>query len=216
MTSGFPIDAVHFFTELEHNNERAWWLANQDRWRRVVREPMQALCDALAGEFGEPKVFRPYRDVRFSADKTPYKTHQGAVVHISPGVGLYVQLSGAGLLTGTGWWRPEPGQLDAYRAAVLDDDTGEALVAIVAALEEGGVEVHGDELRTAPRGVDPAHPRIRLLRYRTVLATADHGDPDWLATPEVVDRVRADWRSFAALNRWLATSLVPREDVSPR
>jgi uncharacterized protein (TIGR02453 family) len=211
MAPGFPIDAVDFFTELEYNNEREWWLANQDRWRRAVREPMLALCDALTDEFGAPKVFRPYRDVRFSSDKTPYKTHQGAVVHTSPGVGLYVQLSSAGLLTGTGWWRPEPGQLDAYRAAVLDDDTGEQLESIVAALEQDGAQVRGDELKTAPRGVDPAHPRIRLLRYRTLLASAEHGVPDWLATPEVVDRVRADWRRYSAVNEWLAGALATVE-----
>ena len=204
---GIPVDAVDFFAELELNNDRTWWTANKGRWQASVREPMEWLCDGLADEFGEAKLFRPYRDVRFSNDKTPYKNHQGAVVHTSPGVGLYVQVSGAGLLTGTGWWRPEPGQLDAYRAAVLDDDSGDALASIVAALEEDGVVVHGDELKTAPRGVDPGHPRIRLLRYRTLLATVEHGVPDWLGTPEVLERVRDDWRSFAAVNQWLDAHL---------
>ena len=204
---GIPVDAVDFFAELELNNDRTWWTANKGRWQASVREPMERLCDGLADEFGEAKLFRPYRDVRFSNDKTPYKNHQGAVVHTSPGVGLYVQVSGAGLLTGTGWWRPEPGQLDAYRAAVLDDDSGDALASIVAALEEDGVVVHGDELKTAPRGVDPGHPRIRLLRYRTLLATVEHGVPDWLGTPEVLERVRDDWRSFAAVNQWLDAHL---------
>ncbi len=207
MAQGIPIEAVDFFAELEYNNERAWWLANQTRWRTVVREPFEALCDALAEEFGLPKVFRPNRDVRFSADKSPYKTHQGAVVRTSPGVGLYVQVSSGGLLTGSGWWSPEPSQLAAFREAVLDDESGEELVAIVDRLEADGVEVHGDRLKTAPRGTDPAHPRIALLRHRTLLVSVDHGTPDWLETPEVVDRVRADWASFRAINEWLAGHL---------
>jgi uncharacterized protein (TIGR02453 family) len=174
----------------------------------VVREPFEALCEALATEFGQPKVFRPNRDVRFSADKSPYKTHQGGVVRTSPGVGLYLQVSASGLLTGTGWWSPEPGQLEAFREAVLDDDSGDELVAIVEELEAGGADVHGDRLKTAPRGVDSSHPRIGLLRHRTLLASREHGTPEWLETPEVVERVRDDWRRYAALNRWLAAHLV--------
>ena len=204
---GIPDDAMAFFAELEVNNDRAWWAANADRWRACVREPMQALCDALGDEFGPPTLFRPHRDVRFSPDKSPYKTHQGAVVRSSPGVGLYLQVSAEGLLTGTGWWRPEPGQLDAYRAAVLDADSGEELARITARLEADGTVVRGDLLKTAPRGVDPAHPRIGLLRHRTLLVSRDHGEPAWLGTPEVVDRVAEDWRRYAALNDWLARHL---------
>ena len=102
---GIPVDAVEFFAELELNNDRAWWTANQDRWKRVVRDPLRRLCDDLADEFGDATIFRPYRDVRFSANKSPYKTHQGAVVLTSDGVGFYVQISALGLLTGGGWYR---------------------------------------------------------------------------------------------------------------
>jgi len=207
MTQGIPVEAADFFAELEYNNERSWWLANQGRWRTLVREPFEALCEALAAEFGQAKVFRPNRDVRFSADKSPYKTHQGGVIRTSPGVGLYLQVSASGLMTGTGWWSPEPGQLEAYREAVLDDDSGEELVAIVGQLEADGVEVGGDTLKTAPRGIDPAHERIGLLRHKTLLASRDHGTPEWLETPQVVDRVRDDWRAFGSLNAWLANHL---------
>lgn len=207
MTQGIPVEAADFFAELEYNNEREWWLANQARWRRVVREPFEALCEALADEFGRAKVFRPNRDVRFSANKAPYKTHQGAVIRTSPGVGLYLQVSASGLMTGTGWWSPEPGQLEAYREAVLDEDSGEALAGVVEGLERAGAEIHGDRLKTAPRGIDPTHPRIGLLRHRTLLATIEHGTPDWFDAPELVDRVRDDWRAFGPLNTWLATHL---------
>lgn len=207
MADGIPADAAAFFAELEDHNDRDWWASNADRWRRSVRQPMEWLLDELAGEFGEAKLFRPHRDVRFSPDKSPYKNHQGAVVHTSPGVGLYVQVSSSGLMTGTGWWSPEPSQLAAYRAAVLDDLAGDALARIVAELESAGAEVDGDRLRTAPRGVDPGHPRIELLRHRTLLVAFHHGTPDWMDTPAVADRVRADWRSFAPLNGWLSAHL---------
>lgn len=207
MARGIPIDAVDFFAELEYNNERDWWTANQARWRTVVREPFEAVCDALETQFGPAKVFRPNRDVRFSADKSPYKTHQGAVVRTSPGVGLYLQVSSAGLLTGSGWWSPEPSQVEAFREAVLDDESGDELAAIIEQLQAAGTEIGGDRLKTAPRGIDRTHPRIGLLRHRTLLASVDHGSPEWLETSEVVDRVRKDWASFSPLNDWLAAHL---------
>lgn len=207
MAGGIPLEAADFFAELEYNNDRDWWLANQARWKTSVRVPMEALCACLEAEFGTAKLFRPNRDVRFSADKSPYKTHQGAVVQTSPGVGLYVQVSSSGLLVGAGWWSPEPSQLAAYREAVLDDDSGEELAGIVSGLTADGVQLGGDLLKTAPRGIDPTHPRIALLRHRTLLVSLEHGLPDWLDTAEVVDRVRADWASFLPLSDWFAAHL---------
>ncbi len=204
---GFPAGAVDFFAELEAHNDREWWAANADRWRRAVRAPMEGLADELAGEFGEAKLFRPQRDVRFSLDKSPYKTHQGAVVATSPGVGYYVQVSSAGLMTGGGWYQPTPAQVAAFREAVLDDDSGEQLAGLVAAVEASGAELGGDQLKTAPRGVDRTHPRVALLRHRSLLVSVDHGVPGWLATPEVVDRVRDDWRRYRPLLEWLSAHL---------
>lgn len=203
VTQGIPRDAVAFFAELEQNNERSWWAANQDRWKRSVRGPVQVVCDTLAGEFGEAKLFRPHRDVRFSADKSPYKTHQGAVVGTSPGVGYYVQVSSQGLMTGAGWYLPSPAQVAAYREAVLDDDAGDALAGIVEALGAWGAEIDGDLLKTAPRGIDPDHPRIGLLRHRSLLASIPHGEPAWLGGDDVADHVREDWRAYRPLIEWL-------------
>ncbi len=205
---GIPVDAVDFFAELEQNNERAWWTANQERWRRSVREPVEQICDGLADEFGDAKLFRPHRDVRFSPDKSPYKTHQGAVVATSPGVGYYVQVSSQGLLTGAGWYAPTPAQVAAYREEVLADRSVNALARIVDGLESREVEIGGDLLKTAPRGVDPGHPRIGLMRHRSILASIEHGTPQWLGTDEVVERVRADWRAYRPLIEWLDAHLM--------
>lgn len=207
MAVGIPVDAVDFFAELELNNDRGWWTANQERWRRVVRDPMQRLCDELADEFGEAKLFRPHRDVRFSADKSPYKTHQGAVVLTSPGVGYYVQVSSQGLLTGGGWYQPSPEQIAAYRDAVLDDDSGTQLMAIAAQLEGHDVELVGERLKTAPRGVDPAHPRIELLRHKTLLASVEHAIPDWLESDALAEHVAQEWRTYRPLMEWLGAHL---------
>jgi uncharacterized protein (DUF2461 family) len=78
--TGFPDEGLVFYEGLEADNSKTYWTRSKDVYESCVRGPMQALVEALAGEFGPAKLFRPYRDVRFSNDKTPYKTHQGAVV----------------------------------------------------------------------------------------------------------------------------------------
>ncbi|QLQ16860.1 MAG: DUF2461 domain-containing protein [Micropruina sp.] len=202
---GIPLAAVDFYTELELNNHRAWWAANKGRYDTDVLEPMLALGAALADEFGAAKLFRPQRDVRFSSDKSPYKTHQGLVVHTGEAMGYYVQISGDGLMTAAGWYAPFPALVAAYRAAVDDEDAGAALERIAADLSAAGAALGGDLLKTRPKGFDADHPRIDLLRHKTVTAGFQYGLPDWLDSPALVDRVRADWRRFTPLMEWLTT-----------
>jgi uncharacterized protein (TIGR02453 family) len=207
MQAGIPLGAMEFFAELEMNNDRDWWAAHKKQWQDDVRDPLQALTDQLRDEFGAAKLFRPHRDVRFSLDKSPYKTHQGAVVATAAGMGYYVQVGAGGLMTGAGWYQPAPAQVAAFREAVLEDRTGRELDEAVSSLRAGGFEIGGDTLKTAPRGIDPGHPRIALLRHRSLLASAEHGTPSWLETEEVAERVRTDWRAFRPLMEWLANSL---------
>ena len=137
---------------------------------------MTALGEALAAEYGNPKVFRPHRDVRFSADKSPYKTHQGVVVETGPGTGWYVQISARGLMVAAGWYAGTPGQVARYREAVSEEE-GEELERVVARLRHDGYEIGGETLATRPRGVDPGHPRLALLRHRSLTVSADYGAP---------------------------------------
>ncbi len=213
---GIPLAAVDFYAELELNNDRDWWLAHKGVYDSAVRGPMLALGEALAAEFGPGKLFRPNRDVRFSSDKSPYKTHQGLVVHTGEAMGYYVQISADGLMTAAGWYAPLPAQVAAYRAAVDDEDSGAALARIVADLAVEGITPSGERLRTRPRGFDADHPRIDLLRHKTLTAGHDHGLPDWLDTPALVDHVRADWRRFTPLTRWLARHVVAGRADEPR
>lgn len=204
---GIPLAGADFFAELRFNNDKAWWAANKARWERDVRGPLTALCEALAPDFGDAKLFRPHRDVRFSADKSPYKDHQGAVVIVAHATGYYVQLGAEGLMTGGGWYDPMPELVARYRAAVDAEASGAELVRIVAEAEASGFAVGGDALKTAPRGFTADHPRAALLRYKSLRASRAYGVPDWLATPAVYGRVKADWDAYGPLIDWLRTHL---------
>lgn len=204
---GVPLEAVDFYEELELNNSREWWAAHRERYHCVVRAPMEALAATLEEEFGPAKLFRPNRDVRFSQDKSPYKTHQGVVVATVSGMGWYVQVSAAGLMTAAGWYSGTSGQVARYRAAVDDEASGAVLQRIVDELRQAGHVVDGDRLKKRPRGAPEDHPYLELLRHRTLIAERQHGAPDWLPTRTVLERVGADWRAYRPLIDWLGTQV---------
>jgi uncharacterized protein (TIGR02453 family) len=198
---GWPAEALAFYAGLEDDNSREYWTARKGVYQERVLRPTEELLEELAPEFGEPKIFRPYRDIRFSHDKTPYKTHIGATL----GALYYVQLSADGLAAGAGRWHLEPSELTRYRAAVAGP-AGAELAAVVAGLATAGVEVHGHgTLKTAPRGYPGDHPRIGLLRHKG-LTTWRHWAPEpWLSSPAALERVREFLRASTALCDWLAS-----------
>jgi uncharacterized protein (TIGR02453 family) len=206
---GIPLAALDFYEDLEADNSKSWWDAHRTTYDECVRGPIVALADALADEFGEAKVYRPYRDVRFSKDKTPYKTHQGAFVAATPGVGFYVQVSAAGLMT-AGGWRPQGQQVPRFRDAVAGPP-GAELQRLVDRAERDGFQVDGDRLATRPRGLAPGHPREALLRHKTLFARRTWGAPDWLTTPEAAGRVADDWRALRPLVQWLGDHVGPAD-----
>ena len=159
---GWPADALEFYEGLEADNSKVYWTEHKDTYTTAVHAPMAALLSDLAGEFGDGRIFRPYRDVRFSADKSPYKTSIAATV----GSG-YVQLSADGLIAGAGQYHLAPDQLERYRQAVAGDAPGPPSKQTIADLTNAGIDVHGtDALKTAPKGYPKDHPRVELLRYR--------------------------------------------------
>jgi len=201
---GIPLAAVEFFAELELNNTREWWAAHRDVHDVAVKAPMAALAAELEEEFGPIKVYRPNRDVRFSADKAPYKDHQGLVADTGTAMGWYAQLSSRGLMTAGGWYAGAPDQIERYRLAVDDDRAGPALQAVVKRLEDDDFVVGGEQLKTRPRGVSPDHPRLDLLRHKSLTAAREYGVPDWLESAEVLERIRQDWRELGPLMTWLS------------
>jgi uncharacterized protein (TIGR02453 family) len=209
---GFSDDATRFYEGLEADNSKAYWTDNRALWEREVREPLLALLEELAAEFGDAHVFRPYRDVRFSADKSPYKTGAGA--HTERGG--YVELSARGLFVASGYWRTASDQVARLRAGVADDRAGTRLAAVVKTLEAAGYQIGGQTLKTVPRGYDREHPRSELLRYKTLTVSRDLGAPDWLATPAAREQVAAAWREMNPLRVWLDTHVGPsREPARP-
>ncbi|NUR09125.1 MAG: DUF2461 domain-containing protein [Nocardioidaceae bacterium] len=200
---GFPVAALDFYDDLELDNTKSFWTAHKDTYDSAVKAPMTALVEALEPEFGTAKVFRPYRDVRFAKDKTPYKTHQGAFVACGPSTGWYVQVSAAGVRVGVGFYEASSPRLASLRAAMADDRHGPRLVRIVRKLERAGWELGGETLKTAPRGYDAEHPRIDLLRHRSMSLGRSYGFEPVIHSPELLDLVRADWRAATPFVRWV-------------
>jgi uncharacterized protein (TIGR02453 family) len=203
---GWAAEAVEFFEGLEADNSKAYWQDHKAVYEKVVRGPMDELLAELAPEFGAGKVFRPYRDVRFSADKSPYKTHMGATLE----KGGYVQLSSAGLATGLGYWHMSADQLDRFRRAVDADRTGEPLALVVASLRGAGIDVTSiDSLKTAPRGYAKDHPRVDLLRHKGLAAYRSWPVSAWLGTKAAKDKVVAFLRTSQPLVSWLDDHVGP-------
>ena len=202
---GWRAEALEFFDGLEADNSKAYWQRNKDVYDELVRGPMEALLIELEPEWGEGRIFRPYRDVRFSSDKSPYKTNIAAMI----GAG-YVQLTADGLGAGCGMWEMAPDQLERYREAVDDERSGRRLSGLVAEARGAGLDVSGHgELKTAPRGYPKDHPRIELLRYKGLVTWREWPAGAWLGTKKAKDRVAEFFRLSRPLNQWLRTNVGP-------
>lgn len=201
--TGFPIAALDFYDDLEMDNTKTYWEAHKPTYDEAVATPMKALVAALADEFGDAKVFRPYRDVRFAKDKTPYKTHQGAFVPKGPATGYYVQVGAPGVRVGVGYYEASSPRLASIRDAIADKRRGGELEEILATMQAAGWELGGDRLKTAPRGFDVDHPRIELLRHKSMTLGKSYGFEPFIHTPELLDHVRADWREATPFVEWV-------------
>ena len=203
---GWPEEAIEFLEGLEADNSKAYWTANKETYERHVRGPMVELVDELSQQFGEGKVFRPYRDVRFSKDKSPYKTNVAA----SLTKGGYVQLTAEALGVGSGMYMMAPDQLARYRQAVAADESGSALVRVITALGKKGIRVSSHEvLKTAPRGYPKDHPRIDLLRNKDLVSWQEWPVGRWLGTAKTKPRIVDFFRATGSLNAWLAEHVGP-------
>jgi uncharacterized protein (TIGR02453 family) len=208
--TGFPAETFEFYEQLGANNTKAWWTLHKADYERLVRTPMLDLLSELTEEFGDPHLYRPYRDARFSKDKTPLKVHQGAVVQIEDAVAYYVQVSANGLIAGAGWYSPQGEQLRRYRDAV-DGPNGAVLEQILEGLPPR-FEIDGRPLATKPRGYDADNPRIGLLRNRMLVASSTYAAAPWMGTRKALKTVRADWQTLQPLAEWLADHVGPADD----
>jgi uncharacterized protein (TIGR02453 family) len=207
---GWPEAALDFFEGLERDNSKAYWTAHRPVYDEAVLGPMTELTDELAGEHGYVKIMRPYRDVRFSKDKTLYRTEIGARVGYA-----YIRLSADGLGAGCGMFHLMPDQLARYREAVAADLTGGELERISGALTSDGIELIGhDRLKSAPRGYPADHPRAELLRYKGLAAYRQWPPGPWLSTPAAKERITGFLADTAPLTAWLEHHVGPTTEAA--
>ena len=205
MFKGWPEEALEFFEGLEADNTKAYWQGHKAVYQEAVLAPMEALLEDLRPEWGEVRIMRPYRDIRFSADKSPYKTHIAAT--LGPG---YVQLNARALGAGTGVWEVAPDQLERYRRAVDDDKSGSRLEEIAAGIRGAGIDIMSHEtLKTAPKGYPKDHPRVEFLRFKGLVAWKEWPAGAWLGTREPAQRVGDFLTQAAPLNEWFEEHVGP-------
>lgn len=196
---GFPREGMEFLDQLRTHNNREWFLAHKDVYERCCRTPMEALAAALEPRFGNARISRINRDMRFSRDGAPYKTY------IAAGIGgRYISLSGIGLFVGAGLYKPEPAMLQRFRAAIADDSTGRELEAIVSSLRRDGYDVGSHHtLTSAPRGYTKDHPRIELLQMKDIFAGRMFAPSAWLATARARERIERVMSDTGPLVDWV-------------
>jgi uncharacterized protein (TIGR02453 family) len=204
--TGFGDGAVEFYDGLLVDNSKAYWTDQREVYEAHVRAPMLALLADLEAEFGPGKVFRPFRDLRFSNDKTPYKTHCGATA--GP---YYVQVGADGLMAAAGHYQMAADQVGRFRTAVDDERRGTDLAKRLAAIEADGITIAGEMLKTRPRGVDAEHPRLELMRHKSLYGWRRWPPDDVLHEAGAVRRVASAWRSLRPLTEWLADHVGPSE-----
>jgi len=210
MSTGIPAEAFEFYDHLGAENTRDFWSAHKTEYEQFVRQPLQELADALEPDFGPAHLYRPYRDVRFSKDKTPYKDHQGCVFEAENGLGWYMQISAKGLMVAGGWYQSTPAQVKRYREHLLEAGA-DALRAALKPLPRAGFEVGGTTLKTRPRGVDEDNPDVDLLRHRTMHVTKMWEPVAWMGTKRVRTSVHGAFEKMRPLIVTLADIVGPPE-----
>jgi uncharacterized protein (TIGR02453 family) len=218
--AGFGRAVRDWFTGLEADNSKEYFSARRDFFEQAVRGQMNALLIELSHTFGgEVKLFRQNRDVRFSPDKSPYKTNtyglllgSGLAVH-----GLYASISAEGLVAGSGYHVMARDQLERYREQVADDRRGTELAKLVAQAGKKGLEIWGESLATAPRGYTTDHPRIELLRRKSLALGGRLPIGEGISRADGLGFVTRTWRAAAPVTGWLDEHVGPTAlPVEPR
>lgn len=218
---GFADTEGRFFKALIKNQNRAWFQAHKADYEQGWAEPMRLLLAEVRERIDpyfphvdlaeEAKVFRIFRDVRFSKDKTPYKTHVAGILHVKrtgkitevPAV-LYVQFGPLESILAAGHYMMDSEQLARYRAAIVDDKQGKDLAAILKKLQRAGYEPgSADVLKNAPRGFDPEHPRVDLLKRKGLVVSFPEVPKKLLASRALVDWMVKATKPVAPLVEWL-------------
>ena len=218
--SGFPPEALRFFRQLKRNNNREWFRAHKEIYETKVKLPMIGLVQSLGGELNKfapeivvdpaRNIYRIYRDVRFSADKSPYKiwiaasfNPRGIPRHAA--AGFYFHVSPEDVLIAGGVYMPGPKEILAVRNYIANHY--EKLRRILSQKEFKGLfgGLQGERLTRAPKGFPPDHPAIDLLRYKQFLAYVTR-PPALAETPKLLPTIVQIFRAVMPLVRFLNAS----------
>jgi uncharacterized protein (TIGR02453 family) len=209
---GFAPEVHKWFKGLEADNSKEYFAATRGFFEESVRGQMEALLTELSAKFGgEVRMFRQNRDIRFSPDKSPYKTNTYGVIHGS-GIaahGLYASISADGLVAGSGYHMMARDQLDRYREQVAGDERGRELTKLVARAERAGLELWGECVATAPRGYPKDHERIELLRRKSLSLGARLKSEGGIGRTEGLRFVTKTWRAAGPVTVWLDQHVGP-------
>jgi uncharacterized protein (TIGR02453 family) len=206
---GFPPEALEFLRELEANNDRDWFKANRARYDEHLIAPARALGEDLS-DLGRPHMFRPWNDTRFHA-RPPIKEQLGLAVGYEGAGGYYVELSLDGLLVAAGLYRPAPDQLDRIRRAIDAGRTAAPLTRAIARARDAGLALSEPELVRAPRGYAADHPRLDLLRCKSLTVTRRHNLGAWLHRPKAGRTIRDELDAATPLVRWVREHAGPTQ-----
>jgi uncharacterized protein (TIGR02453 family) len=203
---GFRPKVREWFRGLEADNSREYFAATRDFFEESIREQMEALLTELSATFGgEVKMFRQNRDIRFSRDKSPYKSNTYGVLRGSDiaAEGLYASVSAEGLVAGSGYHMMARDQLDRYRERVADQKSGLELANLVGRAQSAGLELWGQTLATAPRGYPIDHERIELLRRKSLALGQRLKFGRGISREGGLELVTETWRAAAPVTGWL-------------
>ncbi len=221
--SGFPNECLHFFQTLAANNNREWFEAHKQDYLDYVQTPARIFVAELGQRLqilsrgiqfdlrtnGSGSLMRIYRDIRFSKDKTPYKTNLGIVFWEgkrkkteSPAFYFHMDASGAAIYSGL-YTFPEP-VLPVYHDAVVDERLGTELESAIASVKSAGdYEIGGQHYTRVPKGYDSAHPRADLLRYNGLHARSPLIDAGTISSPRLVEVAFEHCRNMLPLHNWV-------------
>ena len=217
---GFPREFISFFENLKDNNSKDWFEKNRGDYERFVLHPAREFVEVMGEKLRRiapevhaiPKInkslFKINRDVRFSKDKSPYKTYMG--IWMWDGVrkrmecsGFYLHVEGDVLLIGVGIKMfPKP-LLDRYRQAVVDKKLGTELQKIVKNITGKGYLVDGKHYKKVPRGYDGDHPNAQFLLFNGLTARVEEKVPDAFYSDAIIDHAYSHYKSLLPLHRWL-------------
>ncbi len=218
--AGFADREARFFRALARNQRREWFAMHREEYERGWLAPMKALLTELHARLeplyrhdplGEPKIFRIHRDVRFSKDKAPYKTHIGGYLPLggtghgpSAAAAAYVHVGAEEFFVAAGQYMMDAGQLGRFRAALVDE-RGDQLAKVLRSLARAGYEIGShDTLQRVPRGFDPAHPRADLLKRKGLIVAFPSPPRDRLVSRALVEWLVAHAKRAVPVVEWLA------------